>query len=336
MIGGRPNEKYSQALRLLKIHELLQHRGQITIAELMNEFSITSRTVQRDMATLQEAYAIEEGERTDTNEKTFRIKTGLRAEILKLTITEMLALYMGRNMFAFTEGTELKAAMDSLYEKLAARLCAHNVDHHKKLPKKLYCTSGFPKTYKASADVLNALLTGLLDENKVAVRYALVGKEPYRDVLHPYTLVVNNNALYIVAFSEHSQDRRTYAVERIKRAEWLRGEPFEYPERYDPDVVLKAAFGIAAGHSPVKVRLHFSPAVAPYVSSRRWHKSMTTKSRKGGGLEVCMTVSLSYELVHWLTGYGPDVQVLAPKELREKVRARHAAAFRNPRKVRAA
>ena len=33
------------------------------------------------------------------------------------------------------------------------------------------------------------------------------------------------------------------------------------------------------------------------------------------------------ELVRWLVGFGPDVQVLAPTALAESVRARHRAAL---------
>lgn len=64
MPGGRPAVQYSQALRLLKIVEMLQHRRHLTIPQLMAEFDINRRTVQRDIAALTEVYAIEEGERT--------------------------------------------------------------------------------------------------------------------------------------------------------------------------------------------------------------------------------------------------------------------------------
>jgi len=328
MPGGRPQAKYSQALRLFKIYEMLQHRSQITIPELMNEFEINRRTVQRDIAVLTEAFAVEEGERTSGNEKTFKLKAGMRTETLKLTLSEMLALYMGRNMFAFTKGTELKGAMDSLYDKLQARLCARNAEVKSALPKKLYCTAGFPKKYRASADVLNDLLSGLIDERKVEIVYASPGQEPYKDVVHPYTLVVHNHALYLIAYSEQAQAKRMYAVERLRKAKWLREQSFEYPAKYDPSRELDPAFGITTGYPATRVRLLFSADAAPYIAARQWHKSMHMKKRRGGRLEVSMKVSPGEELVHWLTGYGDGVKVLAPKQIRDEVRGRHRAALR--------
>ena len=327
MPGGRPKAQYSQALRLLKIWEMLHHRAQVTIPELMSEFGINRRTVQRDIAVLTENYDIEEGERTSENEKTFRVRPTARLETLKLTVMEMIALHMGQNMFAFAKGTELADAMRSLYEKLQSRLSARNVELRGMLPKKLYCTAGFPKRYEGAEDVLNDVMTGLLDERKVSITYRPPGRRAYDDVIHPYTLIAHNNALYVVAHSDHAAARRMFAVERIVSATWRKGEAFEYPADYDPASVLEPAFGISTGPEAVRVRLLFDAGIAPYVSSRQWHSSMATTQRRDGRLEVTMRVAIGEELLHWLTGYGGAVEVLGPPELRQRVRDRHQKAL---------
>lgn len=163
----------------------------------MTDFGINRRPVQRDLGVLNEIYALEESERTAANEKTFRLKPGSRVETLKLTLTEMIGLYMGRNLFAFTAGTELKVSMDSLYEKLQARLCARNAKIRDERPKKFFCTVGAPKSYGAKDDV--------------------------------YTLILHNHALYVRCFSEHSEAQRTFALERIQKSSWRRNDGFDYP-----------------------------------------------------------------------------------------------------------
>lgn len=327
MAKGRPKAQYSQALRLLKIVEMLQHRRRVTIGDLMETFQINRRTVQRDIGVLNELYSIEEGERTPQGEKTFQLRPGSKTDTLRLTLTEMLALYMGRNLFAFMDGTDLKDAMDSLYNKLQTRLCARNATVREALPKKLYATSGFPKSYGASDDVLNAVLTGLIEQRRLNIRYQIPGRRAYNDTVHPYTLVLHNHALYLMCFSERAEARRVLALERIGDCQWRNTGAFEYPQNYDPQSELESAFGISAGTNSQKVRLLFAPNVAPYVQSRRWHPSMTTKVRKNGALEVALQVSVGEELLHWLTGYGPNVKILAPKSLRDAVRERHAAAI---------
>jgi len=328
MPGGRPRKKYSQAQRLLRIWDMLHHRAQVTIPELMREYGINRRTVQRDLAALTESYAIEEGDRTPGREKSFRVRPTARLETLKLTVTEMVALHMGQNMFAFTRGTQLADAMSSLYEKLQARLCARNVELRRLLPMKLFCTAGFPKTYGEADDVLNDVLTGLLDEEKIAITYRPPRRNPYDDVVHPLTLVAHNHALYVIAHSERAGARRMYALERIQASARRKGERFAYPDDYDPARELGPAFGISTGAEPTRVRLLFAAEVAPYVGARQWHASQVTEARPDGRLEVGMEVGITEELLHWLTGYGAAVQVLSPRRLRDQVLARHQEATR--------
>ena len=46
---GRPKAEYSQAMRLLRMHDLLHHRQYVTIPQLMEQFSVDRRTIQRDV-----------------------------------------------------------------------------------------------------------------------------------------------------------------------------------------------------------------------------------------------------------------------------------------------
>ena len=93
------------------------------------------------------------------------------------------------------------------------------------------------------------------------------------------------------------------------------------------DIELGDAFGITGSGQPARVRLLFDAAVAPYVSARQWHPTMTATPRRDGRLEVTLEVGLTEELRHWLTGYGGAVEVQAPRELREQVRERHRQAL---------
>jgi len=322
MPTGRPNVKYSQALRILKIYEMLQHRGAITIGQLMEEFGIDRRTVQRDLAVLSEAYSIQEGERTANNEKTFRLTASVKQETIKLTVSEMIAFYMGRNLFRFAEGTEIKKAIDSVYNKLQTRLSQRNAHIRSMLPRKFYCTNGYPKDYKRRDDVLNELLTGLINTQKIKFSYQSPGKKAHSDILQPYTLVLHNSALYVYGYAEQAGDARMFALERFSKAKWLSGQGFDYPSDHDPERKWAGAFGVAVGVEPQPVTLRFGADASKYVGRRKWHPSMQTK-RRGKELEVRMDVGLAEDFVHWVVGYGGEVSVLEPKELRFEVAKRH-------------
>lgn len=311
---GRPKSEYSQATRLLRMHDLLHHRQYVTIPQLMEQFGVDRRTIQRDLNVLQDAVAIEEDGRTPENEKRFRAASTKKVEMFRITMGEMIALYMGRNIFAFTEGTELKSSIDSLYDKLSVRLSSKRDNVRAALPKKFHCTVGSPRSYKSADGVLDDIVQGIVDDRRIAITYTRPGRKAYKDTLDPYTLVLHNHALFVVGRSEHSDAVRMFAVERIATTE-LSEESFALPTDYDPAKHFAGAFGIIVGEEPSEVVVRFDAKVAPYVRARTWHPSMKVQDAKDGSIEVSLRVGMTEELLHWICGYGKSAQVVAPESL---------------------
>ena len=318
---GRPKSEYSQAARLLRMHDLLHHRQYVTIPQLMEQFSVDRRTIQRDLNILQDLVAVEEDGRTAENEKRFRAASTKKVEMFRITMGEMIALYMGRNVFAFTEGTELKSSIDSLYDKLSVRLSSKRDNVRAALPKKFHCTVGSPRSYKSADGALDDIVEGIVSDRRLAITYSRPGKKPYNDTLDPYTLVLHNHALFVVGRSEYAKAERMFAVERVATTE-LSDETFVVPADYDPSKFFSGAFGIIVGEEPSEVVVRFDAKVAPYVRARTWHPSMNVKDAKDGSVEVSLRVGMTEELLHWICGYGVSASVLAPSSLASKVAER--------------
>ena len=64
----------------------------------------------------------------------------------------------------------------------------------------------------------------------------------------------------------------------------------------------------------------FSAHVATYIRERMWHPSQILRNRRDGSLEMRIETSGHKELVRWVLSWVPDVEVLAPRSLRERVR----------------
>ena len=151
------------------------------------------------------------------------------------------------------------------------------------------------------------------------MRYRKPNSAPRADILHPYTLVVHNNTLYLIAYCERHAAIRTYALDRLLSAEWLRGQTFPYPADYRPQQYLDQAFGITVG-SPVLVRLKVSDEVVDYFRLRRWHHSQRMDEGDPGQTYVSLFVPPTAELLSWLLSFGDRIEVLEPVALREKLR----------------
>ena len=78
----------------------------------------------------------------------------------------------------------------------------------------------------------------------------------------------------------------------------------------------------------VCLRLLFSAHVATYIRERVWHPSQRLRERRDGSLEMRLETSGHKELLRWVLSWVPDVEVLAPRSLRDRVREKlHEALF---------
>jgi proteasome accessory factor B len=320
MAAGRPKGKYSQAYRLVKIMEMLQTRRVVTVKMIMDEFQTSRRTTHRDLATMQESYSVEEAGWLTDGQKTWQLTGPRRGEMIKLSVMEMAALFMGKNLFNFTQGTELKKSIDSLFEKVSHRLASSRSSYRERLESKFYCTPGAPKSYADVDEQLNMIVTGLLEEQRVRIVYQRPGAQPKEETIEPWTLVIHNHALYLIAHSNETNGIKTFAVERIREAEWLRGNKFLYPEDYDPERYLSQAFGITVGQ-PVHVRIRISPEIEEYFERRRWHVTQTMTQNDDGTTDVHMEVPTSPELLSWLMSFGGKIEVMEPHSIRRQLQS---------------
>ena len=57
-----------------------------------------------------------------------------------------------------------------------------------------------------------------------------------------------------------------------------------------------------------------------YIRERVWHPSQVLHQRRDGSLEMRIETSGHKELVRWVLSWMPDVEVLAPQSLHDRVR----------------
>src|SRR5438132_827135 len=112
---------------------------------------------------------------------------------------------------------------------------------------------------------------------------------------------------------------RTFKVERIVSADML-PQAFDIPENLNLDELLSSAWGIIWGDGHL-VKLRFTKEVAWRVKESRWHPTQTIEDTDDGGCVLTLSIASLMELGRWVRGWGDSVEVLAPRELREELRA---------------
>ena len=110
---------------------------------------------------------------------------------------------------------------------------------------------------------------------------------------------------------------RTFKIERIRTVTLLDTQ-YEIPPTFDPRETLKDAWGIwYTEKEPEEVVLRFSRKVAPRVRETQWHHTEKTEEESDGSLVWQAKIAEWQEMLPWIRGWGADVEVLEPNELRE-------------------
>lgn len=137
--------------------------------------------------------------------------------------------------------------------------------------------------------------------------------EPY--LFEPAIL---SHGTYVIGWSRTREALRTLKINRIQRVTFT-PDFFEAPERLQVDDLLKHAWAVWYGQELVRVELRFVPIVAERVLETIWHPSQQTQLNNDGSLNWIVEVASTLELVPWIRGWGHEVEVLAPANLRQEI-----------------
>lgn len=147
-------------------------------------------------------------------------------------------------------------------------------------------------------------------------------------VLRPYLLEPSavGSAIYAIGFLDPPGEIRVIKLERITEAR-LTETTFSAPPVSELIQRLDQSWGVwLSDEQPVEVCLLFSADVAKRVRETRWHPSQHLKGQPGGKLQMRVTVSSTLELLPWILGWGRQVEVVSPGDLRDLVAKEHAVA----------
>jgi len=307
-----------QIARVLKLVHLLQGRGR-TLQQLRAELNVTKRTIQRDIAVLEQAgFPIVSVPRNRSIYWRLAYDPVLEGP-LDLTQQERMALYFGRGLLKPLAGTPFFEAIESALAKIGAGISApgHTLLHS--FDSQIGIAAFGTKDFTRSREVIAALTRAIQHHFTVKITHATPQHRnavEYR--LDPYRLHYHQGGLYLIALDHAKDDLRTFAVERIRTVVLTRSR-FTQPPAATLDELQSTAFQLIHGE-PQLVRIRFSPEQAPYIAERKWHESQTLEPQPDGSVILSLRVASLWEVKRWLCGWGADAEILSPATLRIELR----------------
>ena len=237
---------------------------------------------------------------------------------VRLNLNETVALYFAARLLAHHSDENNPHVVGAL-DKIAASLPDATLSAHMSHAADIIRAKPMRTNY---VQIVEILTRAWADRRAVAIEYWAADRAVPQDrVIHPYFLEVARfePASYVLAHDQLRNALRTFKVERIQRAELL-NEHYTIPDDFDPLKWLQSAWGIMT-EEEVEVQLRFSPQVARRVQESVWHHSQRLEPTPEGGCILTICVGGIREIRNWVLGWGADVEVLAPPELRDQIAA---------------
>jgi len=313
------NQEVIRQWRLL--HALEASRHGATIDGLASELEVTTRTIRRDLAALQEAGFALYDERDDQGRVHWRLDGhALRGLESGFTLPELCAMYLSRNLLEAVAGTPFQRDLTNAFARLEKMLSPRMRQFLDRLPSVLAAKPG-PRARGAasSPDAVARLLEATLHFRVTTMTYHSVSSKRVKEYLvHPYRLAFAQGGMYLLAYVPEYKSVRTFAIDRITSVT-LEKQTFT-PKQDTGDDVFANSLGVNTGPAQ-RVEIEFSADVAPYVRARVWHASQDVRDNGDGGVHVTMDVCHDWALRSWILSWGPFARVVAPAALARTIRA---------------
>lgn len=300
-----------RAVRLARIpHYLNCHPQGLTAKELAELCGVSARTIQRDINSLQ--YDLKIPVTQDNNR--YGIMGDYILPPVAFSLYEAVALFLASRL-AIRHTDEYNPHVANALYKMSGVLPSYLADEVKQSAVALKNKRKNPELIRIFETISLAWTT----HRQIAMQYQSLQSQEIRDwLLEPYFIEMSGvgDASYVIghAIREGKEDIITFKLDRIKKAE-LTANSFEIPPELDIEKRLASSWGVVWGDD-VEIKLRFSPDVTRRVKESIWHPSQVITELANGGCLLKLRIGSLMEITPWIRSWGPDVEVIAPVELR--------------------
>ncbi len=161
-----------------------------------------------------------------------------------------------------------------------------------------------------------ALGSALLRRQRMQLVYRGRGRdETSQREVSPQRLIHYRDNWYLDAWCHWRQALRSFSVDAIERVAVLDRAAIDIAEA-ELDAALGAGYGIFAGRSVQWATLRFSAGKARWVAAERWHPQQRGQWDTQGRWRLEIPYADPRELLMDIQRHVPEVEVIAPPELR--------------------
>ena len=317
--------------RFYKIDQLVTERRLVTFAEMLEALEVSRATLKRDIQYLRDRLncpLIWDAEAGGYRYESGAAHPGTQFELpgLWFNASEIHALLTMQHLMAnLDKGGLLSPHIQPLMARLNGLLgTADNTAEE--VRKRVRIIGAAARRMHLSH--FETVGSALLRRKRLVITYHARGTDEVTErEVSPQRLVHYRENWYLDAWCHLRKGLRNFSVDAIQKAEILEKPAREVSEK-TTDEVLGAGYGIFAGSKVEWAKLRFTPERARWVAHEQWHPRQKGMEEADGSYLLEIPYADDRELMMDILKYGPDVEVVAPTTLRERVKDSLAQAAR--------
>ena len=238
---------------------------------------------------------------------------------MNLTLAESLAVLMLAGRLRGTGRLPLAEQAARAAMKIESGLPRGLRDHVGSILDRVHMSIGPTSGHEGLDETFKQLCTAAATRKVCRIEYvSFHEQQQIATEVHPLRLVFVSRAWYVRAFSVMHGEVRTFKLTRIRLLD-VAEQTFEPPPGADGDEPFGAAWSMIPEGRLHDVHLRFEEMVAGNVAEVQWHPSQRVTRHDDGTIDFYVTVDGLREISWWILGYGDQVEVVDPPELRERI-----------------
>jgi predicted DNA-binding transcriptional regulator YafY len=311
------NHPVDRTERFYKIQQLIHRHKVVAARRFLQELEISPATFKRDLEYLRSRLNIPIVWDREASGYRYDARAGLQ-ELpgLWFNAQEIYALLTMKQLLENLEPGLLGPHVEPLLARLTAAI-GSGTHPAEEVQKRIRILHAARRTLPLRH--FEAAARGLLERKRLVITYynRMRDDETRREV-SPQRLVHYRDNWYLDAWCHLRNDIRSFAVDAIRTADIVDQPARDVPDKA-LDEVLASGYGIFSGRDTKWAQLRFAPVRARWVAAESWHPDQRAHFDANGGYVLEIPYSDDRELVMDILKFGPDVEVLEPPALRQRV-----------------
>jgi len=172
-------------------------------------------------------------------------------------------------------------------------------------------------------DIFTRLTKAWQDQTLVEVKYKPLNETTNRHLIAPYWFepAVWSDSIYVIAGLVRHDGTLTAIPLKVDRIQSVipRDDSFEAPSQVQILDEIRKTWGIWNAEDVTHVVLRFGNRVQERLRETRWHPTEVLTEQDDGTVLWEAYIAEPKEMIPWIRGWGADVEVLEPDDIRQQI-----------------